>query len=160
MAAVIAGLRKERAESDSWLMALAALHCLTWSAASALAGGRHVALPTYAFQRQRFWVDAPASGDVSAIDVAAAEHPLLGARVSVAESGTESFTGRLSLATHPWLPGHIVHGTTISPGTAFVELALLAAQRLGLGAIEELTLEAPLRCARACRRPMPAALAR
>jgi acyl transferase domain-containing protein/NADPH:quinone reductase-like Zn-dependent oxidoreductase/acyl carrier protein len=149
-ATVVAGLRKERGERDSWLSALAALHCagerVDWSAATALAGGRRVALPTYAFQRQRFWLDTPASanGDIAAIGVTAAEHPLLGARVMLADTGAELFTGRLSLATHPWLAGHVVHGTTILPGTAFVELALLAAQRVGLGAIEELTLEAPL----------------
>lgn len=35
-------------------------------------------------------------------------------------------------------------GTPILPGTAFVEMALFAAQRAGLDVIEELTLEAPL----------------
>ena len=35
-------------------------------------------------------------------------------------------------------------GEVILPGTAFVELGLLAAQRVGLDGIEELTLEAPL----------------
>jgi acyl transferase domain-containing protein len=62
----------------------------------------------------------------------------------VAEGGSFVFTGRLSLASHAWLAGHAVFGAVVLPGTAFVELALAAAERVGLGTIEELTLEAPL----------------
>ena len=54
------------------------------------------------------------------------------------------FTGRLSLAEHPWLAGHAVFGNVILPGTAFVELALVAAHRVGLEVIEEEALLPPL----------------
>ena len=73
-----------------------------------------------------------------------AGHPLLGASIPVAEGDSFVFTGRLSLASHAWLAGHEVFGAVVLPGSAFVELALAAAQRVGLGTIEELTLEAPL----------------
>ena len=36
-------------------------------------------------------------------------------------------TGRLSLQTHPWLADHAVAGIVLLPGTAFLELALRAA---------------------------------
>src|SRR5262249_4442876 len=51
---------------------------------------------------------------------------------------------RLSLAEHPWLFGHKVFETAIVPGTAILELALVAAHRVGLERVEELTLEAAL----------------
>src|ERR1700734_2921788 len=73
-----------------------------------------------------------------------AEHPLLGASIAVAEGDNFVFTGRLSLATHAWLGGHVVFGAVLLPGSAFVELALAAAQRVGLDTVDELTLEAPL----------------
>ncbi|MFD0392461.1 hypothetical protein ACFQ3Z_05265 [Streptomyces nogalater] len=53
-------------------------------------------------------------------------------------------TGRLSRASHPWLADHTVHGTVLLPGTAFVELALQAAERTGCATVGELTLHAPL----------------
>ncbi|MBZ9638791.1 polyketide synthase dehydratase domain-containing protein, partial [Streptomyces sp. PSKA30] len=53
-------------------------------------------------------------------------------------------TGRVSRATHPWLEDHAVFGTVLLPGTAFVEMALRAADEVGCGVLEELTLERPL----------------
>src|SRR5262249_33897566 len=64
--------------------------------------------------------------------------------VSLADTNGLVFTGRLSLAEHPWLAGHVVFDTVILPGAALVELSLAAAQRVELDRIEELTLEAPL----------------
>ena len=53
-------------------------------------------------------------------------------------------TGRLSLRSHPWLADHAVSGTVLFPGTALVELAIHAGDRVGRGHLEELTLETPL----------------
>ncbi|MFF5443394.1 SDR family NAD(P)-dependent oxidoreductase, partial [Streptomyces achromogenes] len=96
-----------------------------------------VALPTYPFQRTRFWL-ARGSGNVSAAGLDSVDHPLLGAAVEVGEQRV--LTGRLSLATHPWLADHSVLGTVLLPATAFVELVVRAAG----AAVEELVLEAPL----------------
>ncbi|MDT3400718.1 SDR family NAD(P)-dependent oxidoreductase, partial [Streptomyces sp. B1866] len=46
--------------------------------------------------------------------------------------------------THPWLADHVVLGSVLLPGTAFVELALHAADHTGTTVLEELTQEAPL----------------
>ncbi|WP_232533703.1 polyketide synthase dehydratase domain-containing protein [Plantactinospora sp. KBS50] len=54
------------------------------------------------------------------------------------------FTGHLSLKSHPWLAGHAVHGTVLLPATAFVDLALHAADQVGSAGVDELLLEAPL----------------
>ena len=143
-------LRKERGEVGSLLRRSAVCTCtgsrVDWSAFFKPLGARRVPLPTYPFERRRYWLEAGggAAGDVASVGLAPAEHPLLGASIAVAEGDSFVFTGRLSLATHPWLAGHMVFGAVLLPGTGFVELALAAAERVGLDTVEELTSEAPL----------------
>src|SRR6202050_2799479 len=60
------------------------------------------------------------------------------------ESGGVVLTGRLSLATHPWLADHQVAGNVLLPGAAFVELVVRAGDEAGCGLVEELVLQAPL----------------
>src|SRR5262249_12665887 len=59
-------------------------------------------------------------------------------------SGALVLTGQVSLAEQPWLGDHAVAGTVLLPGTAFVDLALHAADLSDYGEVGELTLEAPL----------------
>ncbi|MEV0535386.1 type I polyketide synthase [Kitasatospora sp. NPDC050463] len=107
---------------------------------------RPVDLPTYAFQRRRFWPDdyLARAGDASGLGLADAGHPLLGAVVTPAGSDTCLLTGRLSTRTHPWLADHRVRDTVVLPGTAYVDLAIRAGDEVGCPQIEELTLHAPL----------------
>src|ERR1700684_1475862 len=71
-------------------------------------------------------------------------HPLLGAAVELPGTGGVVLTGRLSLATHPWLADHQVAGTVLLPGAAFAELVVRAGDEAGCGLVEELVLQAPL----------------
>ncbi|MGP4105034.1 SDR family NAD(P)-dependent oxidoreductase, partial [Nonomuraea sp. KM90] len=91
--------------------------------------------PTYAFQRDRYWIDQGSGSS---------RHPLLDQGVPLAADDGFLLTGRLSLATTPWLADHAVDGTVLLPGTAFAELALEAAAMAGCDLVEDLTLQAPL----------------
>ncbi|EFG79593.1 acyl transferase domain protein, partial [Mycobacterium parascrofulaceum ATCC BAA-614] len=117
-----------------------------WRAAIAGRGGRRVELPTYGFARQRFWLPggSTGSGDVATLGLAGARHALLGAVVARPDSGGVVLTGRLSTSAQPWLADHAVAGTVLFPGAGFVELAIRAGDEVGCGALEELTLSAPL----------------
>ncbi|MFT7839901.1 type I polyketide synthase [Saccharothrix sp. BKS2] len=115
-----------------------------WWAVFAGTGARRVDLPTYRFQRQRYWLDLHRGGDAASLGLDRADHPLLGTVVEVADTGGLLLTGRFSRATHPWLAEHVVLGVPLVPGTAFAELALHAARLSGYDVVEELTLHAPL----------------
>ncbi|KJK54839.1 polyketide synthase dehydratase domain-containing protein, partial [Saccharothrix sp. ST-888] len=108
-------------------------------------GAARVELPTYAFQKERYWLDAGVSaGDMASAGLELAGHPLLGAAVELPDSGGFVFTGRLAVSTQPWLADHLVLGSVLLPGTAFVELAIRAGDQVGCDLLDELTLEAPL----------------
>ncbi|MFF4354910.1 type I polyketide synthase [Streptomyces sp. NPDC001530] len=148
-AAFAAALRAGRDERRELLAAVAVAHtrgaALDGEAFHAGRGARRVELPTYAFQRRRFWLDMPDSaGDASQLGQIAVQHPLLSAAVRLAGSDGLVLTGRLSLRSHPWLADHVISGTVLLPGTAFLELAVQAGDRTGCTLLEELTLEAPL----------------
>jgi acyl transferase domain-containing protein len=116
-----------------------------WRAVLGPAPRRHVDLPTYPFDRRRYWLDDGAgSAGVAASGMTASPHPLLRASVPLADGGGYLLTGRLARGTTPWLADHAVDGAVLLPGTAFVELALEAATIAGCDLIEELIIEAPV----------------
>ncbi len=146
-AVFVPAMRRNHDETATVTKALAHLHTRgispEWT--SIFPGARPVALPTYAFQHRSFWLAATAGTvDAAGLGQSATEHPLLGAAVSLADTGTTVFTGRLSTRTHPWLADHAVGGTVLVPGTAFVDLAVRAGDHVDLPHLDELTLHAPL----------------
>jgi acyl transferase domain-containing protein/acyl carrier protein len=110
-----------------------------WTAA--FPGESTAELPTYAFQRRRYWIQPPAA---TPRGPGATGHPLLGTAVEVADTGDLVLTGSLSTRTHPWLADHAVSGVVLLPGTGFVELAVRAGDEADCPRVEELTLQAPL----------------
>ncbi|MEU4380149.1 SDR family NAD(P)-dependent oxidoreductase [Micromonospora echinofusca] len=143
----IATMRRGQPETHS--LARAVGHLFTTGTSpdpdAYLADTQQVELPTYPFQRQRYWLiadDGPASA--TGLGLGTADHPLLGAVLGLAGSERTVLTGRLSLREQPWLADHTVLDTVLLPGAAFVELARRAAEHVDLDLIEELTLHAPL----------------
>jgi pimaricinolide synthase PimS1 len=147
---IAAGLRARRPQARSLLGLLAQAHVdgveVDWSAFFGAREATRVGLPTYAFQRRRYWLSAGVGvTDASSLGQSPAEHPLLGAALHLA--GQEDgwlFTGRVSIESHPWLADHAVMGRVLMPGTGFVELALAAGQHVGSETVDELTIQAPL----------------
>ncbi|MFD0742299.1 SDR family NAD(P)-dependent oxidoreductase [Phytohabitans flavus] len=142
-------MREDRPEETTLLAALGRLYVngigVDWAPAFEAVGARRVDLPTYPFQRQRFWPSGRmAAGDPRSAGLGAAHHPLLGAAVSLAHSDGALLTGRISTHTHPWLADHAVRGQVLLPGTAFLELAIRAGDEVGCDRVEELTLATPL----------------
>src|SRR3984885_4704656 len=102
-------------------------------------------LPTYTFERRRFWLASDgAAVDAVGLGQAAGEHPLLGAVVELPASGGVVLTGRLSPSVQTWLNDHAVGGVVLFPGAGFVELAIRAGDGGGCGVVDELNLAAPL----------------
>jgi acyl transferase domain-containing protein/NAD(P)-dependent dehydrogenase (short-subunit alcohol dehydrogenase family)/acyl carrier protein len=147
--AIAPALREGRAEPETLIGALAQAHAagapLRWSAFFAGSGAKAVPLPTYPFQRRRYWLaPAGAGADPAALGQRPLEHPFLAAAIEDPEGEGIALSGRISLSEHPWLADHAVLGSAIFPATAFLELALHAGEQVGAPTVEELTLQAPL----------------
>ncbi|WSR60543.1 type I polyketide synthase [Streptomyces sp. NBC_01198] len=124
-------LRTGSAETRGLLTAFAELHAagatVTWPAAVFGAGARAVRLPTYPFQRRRYWHFA-GPGTATAAPAARPGHPLLGAPVELAGAAGRWF-GQSLAADRPWyLDQHRVAGVPVLPAAAMVEWALAAAR--------------------------------
>ncbi|MEU9386582.1 type I polyketide synthase, partial [Streptomyces sp. NPDC048279] len=149
--AVLCSLRRTDAGLNRFLRSVAEAQVrgvpVDWRPAVAQSGPA-VSLPTYAFQREAFWiapsVPSSSSGQARSLGLSKAEHPLLGTEAFLPDDGGLLMTGRLSLDVQPWLADHVILGSVLVPGTALVELVRHAGQRVHCAGIDELVLQAPL----------------
>jgi acyl transferase domain-containing protein/NAD(P)-dependent dehydrogenase (short-subunit alcohol dehydrogenase family)/acyl carrier protein len=131
-------------------------HSIDWSGLRSPADSWHagsVELPTYPFERQRYWLPMEMGMEIGHARTASAEkpatlvkdggHPWISSVIETAD-GTVIMAGQLSIRSHPWLLDHQVQDTVLLPGTAFVELLLSAGREMGCAGIEELLLSEPL----------------
>ncbi|MFD4433287.1 SDR family NAD(P)-dependent oxidoreductase, partial [Nocardia sp. NPDC058497] len=156
--AVVALARRDHADPSTVVAGVAGLFVsgtdVDWAGLYTGTGARRIDVPTYAFQHERFWLDAKQVlaqswlgaelGGVTAVGLDTVDHPLLGAVVPHPESGAVSFTGRWSVDSVEWLADHSVHGVVLLPGTGFVELAGYVGGLLGCAVVDELVLHTPL----------------
>ena len=129
---------------------------LDWRGLEGGASRRKVGLPTYPFQRERFWfdmTDAPAAV-MPAVDARAVVHPLLGSRLQSPALDQVIFQTEMSPARVPAVRDHVVQGMCVFPGTGYLE-AMQSAVRLAVSGVSELAevaIEEPLILDRAPRR--------
>ncbi|MEV4096141.1 SDR family NAD(P)-dependent oxidoreductase [Streptosporangium saharense] len=148
VAVAVGTLSRNQGGSARFRAALAALyvrgHEIGWD--TVFPGAHRIDLPTYPFQHERYWLDTVAggAGDAADLGLGGADHPLLGASLTLADGDGLLLTGRLSLRTHPWLADHAVLGSVLLPGTAFLDLLVHAGDQVGCERVDELTLESPL----------------
>lgn len=138
-------LRPDRNECVSASSALAQLYTrgvdVDWPEVLGRQAAPPMDLPTYPFQRSRYWLAASSAGSTGPRGLDPVEHPLLTATLPLPGTGGLVLTGEVSTAAQDWLGDHGVLGSILFPGTGFLELALEAADRVGCERIEELTLE-------------------
>ncbi|NEA98880.1 SDR family NAD(P)-dependent oxidoreductase [Streptomyces sp. SID13726] len=146
-------LRRDRPEVRTVLGAVAEAHvrgaAVDWRAlltASGAGGALPFELPTYAFQGERYWLDGgeDAPTEPGDLGLAPAGHPLLGAVLTPVDGDGLVLTGRLSSRAPGWLGDHVLLGSIVVPGTAYLDLALHAGRLTGCGTVEELVQEHPL----------------
>ncbi|MGX7826262.1 type I polyketide synthase [Actinokineospora sp. 24-640] len=108
---------------------------------------RKVTLPTYGFDRKRYWLPVGAGPATAG---AAGHHPLLGAETTTAEqaaSGVREFRTRISPRTPGYLADHVVAGQVVFPGAGYVEM-VFALQDAVYGetarAVSDLRISEPL----------------
>lgn len=83
--------------------------------------GQRLELPTYPFQRRRYW---PKTSGIRADGTAASG--ILGSAKDLA-SGDTVYTTVLSVKTQPWLAHHVIYGTVVVPGATYAAMALASA---------------------------------
>jgi acyl transferase domain-containing protein/NADPH:quinone reductase-like Zn-dependent oxidoreductase/acyl carrier protein len=114
---------------------------MDWAARFADRGLHRVALPTYAFQRERYWIEAPSSPQAETGEPTG--QALLGRRLPVAGVRAQ-FASVLS--AEGWIGEHVVQGRVVLPATGHLELMLeagVAAFAQGC-ALEDVVLQSPL----------------
>ncbi|HET7695304.1 MAG TPA: SDR family NAD(P)-dependent oxidoreductase [Vicinamibacterales bacterium] len=149
-AAWLPSLRKDRGAWDTLLASLGALYVrgvdVQWKAFESGYARRKVALPTYPFQREHYWLDKAALAAASSAGTSADVHPLIGRRIA-SPIKEIIFEGRIDPATLPFLADHRVFGSAVFPATGALEMAIAAAEEAfgaGTTAVEHLSIAEPL----------------
>ena len=137
---VVAGIRGEGSFASA--VGLAYEAGLEVSFAGLFAGERRrrVSLPTYPFQRERYWVEVPKRRRRKS------GHPLLGMRRD-ARDGEVSFETEMVAGAPGWLEDHRVFGEVMAPGALHASLVIEALGETGRGgavSLEEVQLPRPL----------------
>ena len=132
-ATVLASLRRKEDERSALLRTLGPLYTMgrpiDWNG---VFGERrcNLKLPAYPWQRERHWFEPTPAGEAPDLALSADDgrhHPLLGRRVHAAHPLWESSLAGERLA---YLDDHLIQGTVVFPGAAYVEMAIEAARAM------------------------------
>ena len=104
---------------------------LNWTQFATPYRHRKVPLPTYPFQRERYWVDIRSEADRAPFRTSTGESSLLGRRVDSPALDGAIFVSEMGPNTAAGFAlEHRVFGTPILPGTAYLAVAVDAASRV------------------------------
>ena len=110
-------------------------------------GRRRVPVAMSPFERERHWIDPVDDERASPrAHLRKGSAQLLGGRVVSPMPGAQ-FANELSATSPAFVADHVIFGTTLLPGTAFVEIGLAAAKAVGIAmpiALDGLELGVPL----------------
>lgn len=145
----VASLRSGKDEVSVMQRSLAELHVLgaqvNWRGYFEPFGANRVALPSYAFQRERFWFEPPPKREIGA-GLTNTQHLLLGGGVQVAGTEMMMFTTVVSNEEPVWVKEHQVMDSVLMPGTAFFEAMRAAGNASNNGAwdVSDVIILAPM----------------
>ncbi len=135
--ATLPSLRRDEDEQLTLLGSLGALHTLgapiSWERILPRHGARVASLPTYAWQRERYWVetDGRSDGRASASRARdAAAHPLLGNRLDMAGASDAIWEAVFDARRQRFAFDHRLHGQPVMAASTFVGLALAAGSEI------------------------------
>lgn len=143
-----------RRGNDDWrvlLQSLGHLHLrgadIDWASFERPYGKARVALPTYPFQRQRYWDALPLSGfSRDDDDRVTDDEALHGAAVTTPGRGRH-YRSRVGLERQPYLADHLIYDEVVVPGSYFVSSFLSAATELwpgGAVAVDDVVISGAL----------------
>jgi amino acid adenylation domain-containing protein len=145
-ATILPTLRRGRDDWEQLLDSLARLFVagaeIDWVGFDRPYARQRVAVPTYPFQRERYWLDVRPRGRRRRSD----GHPLLGSRVRSPVVRDHVFEALIASDEPSFLADHALHGSVVFPGTGYMEIARAACGAVGhdLGEVRDLAFHEPL----------------
>jgi len=152
-AILIPSLRQQAADDEQFLRALGDLFvqgvAIDWNAVYPKQTYRPLHLPTYPFQRQRFWVDRASSSANETGRTARADtkHPLLGQRLRLPAMPKGEIRYEQTLNDKGYIQDHRVFHQSVLPAAAYIEMGLAAASKdsdIALPGLENITIQQAL----------------
>ncbi|MEZ2231203.1 type I polyketide synthase [Microcoleus sp.] len=136
-------LQLEQSDWQGLLQAVGQLYvrgvAIDWESFHRDSSHRPVGVPTYPWQRERYWIDAAQRQPQTESGMQNGHHPLLGQRIRSAALKNQQivFESQLSSDFPAYLADHALYEKVIFPTAAYVEIALAAgAQIFGAGSLE------------------------
>ena len=129
---LIPSLRKGRDDIETISQSLAECFVggveIDWQATGIFDGANITSIPSYPFQREKYWVEEPSHHLIAASTNEGGAQNLLGHCLpSIAGRNERVFELNFN-SNRPYLSDHLIHDVVIAPGTALLQLAWEAAR--------------------------------